>query len=520
MDGLAGICSKNYDENLVRKLFLATGSNQHRGKTCAGLAIGTKKGIYTHKKRGRIGDLRTDVMKTFQDMEPGVGIGNVGYTKNRIFENRNIEPIEILPKNNSKYQVFVTMDGHIVNANELKSELETDYTFETNSETEIIGALLHNFIKKEGVSFEAGEKLVDKLHGRATFSLTALVHDGKQPYLIALNDDKAFEPFCYGTIDDAFLVSSESTAHRRLGGSTESQFKGAEMIICSPGEDPKKQRLREEKMMQDVFQAVYFGNAASTFWGKQIFEIRRELGKELIKEYGPTEGNIIIPNPESGWGVTIGLFEASRDHYLKKAFDFSDRIPKIKDVAAFNRFLEYVTVYPALVKQAQAVRTFQEAKKAKRFTEVGLKFSAIDSLLNYIDVDEGDDSTVKGSVGEGGSNWAQKNAGIKKLVRWISYGPMFFPSFKEWDRGEECLYELAVQRAFKNDNPYNKSLEEINKAVAELTGVDEFRYNKKELIEKVTGPGSFQALDASYPISEEYLPDFIKREVEKFREYR
>ncbi|MBW1806237.1 MAG: hypothetical protein JRJ06_07715, partial [Deltaproteobacteria bacterium] len=91
-----------------------------------------------------------------------------------------------------------------------------------------------------------------------------------------------------------------------------------------------------------------------------------------------------------------------------------------------------------------------------------------------------------------------------------------FPSFKEWDRGIECLRELAVQRAFNGGNPYDKTLDEINKAVAKLVGVDEVKYNSQERIKKVAGDGSFQALDASYPIDEEFWPDWLKTEVEKY----
>ncbi len=112
------------------------------------------------------------------------------------------------------------------------------------------------------------------------------------------------------------------------------------------------------------------------------------------------------------------------------------------------------------------------------------------------------------------------NAGAKYIEFWISYGPMFFPSFKEWHRGVECLHELAAQRAFKDDNPYDKTIDEVNKAVARLVGVDEVRYNLKERIRKVTGGGSFQALDASYPIDEEFWPDWLKDEVERFARYQ
>ncbi len=43
MDGVAGVYGK--DENLVKKIFLAIGACQHRGKTCAGIAVGNNKGI-------------------------------------------------------------------------------------------------------------------------------------------------------------------------------------------------------------------------------------------------------------------------------------------------------------------------------------------------------------------------------------------------------------------------------------------------------------------------------------------
>jgi hypothetical protein len=152
--------------------------------------------------------------------------------------------------------------------------------------------------------------------------------------------------------------------------------------------------------------------------------------------------------------------------------------------------------------------------------EVGLKFAGIDSVLKDKKVIMGDDSIVKGSVSEGGSVWTAYNSGVKRLEFWVSYGPMFFPSFKEWRRGRECLDELAVQRAFPEGIPYDKSLEEIDGAVARLAKVDRICYNTRENVESVTGPGSLQALDASYPISEEYWPDWLKEEVEMFSHYR
>jgi amidophosphoribosyltransferase len=490
MDGIVGAYGMG-DQELVNKVFLATGACQHRGKASTGLAVLNRKDIYIHKGLGRIADvIDYNLVKIFQDLEPFGAIGNIGYTKRKIPEKINAEPIEIHPKKQTSLKLVLTMDGYLLQEEDLVAELEKDYSLDTENKTEVVGALLHKYMAEEGVRFEAGRKLVHKLHGRATFALVALVHDGKQGYMVALNDDRAFEPFCFAQINGTFVVSSESCSHRRLNGVAEREYEGAEMTVCS-STGVETRRLREESAMPDIFQGVYFGNVGSVFRGKEVFQIRRELGLQLVDHYKNSRADIVIPNPESGWGVTVGISEG-----LDK------------------------TLLPALIKLPQAVRTFQEGERRTRYQEVGLKFGGIDSLLKGKSVAMGDDSIVRGSVSEGGSVWVVYNAGARFIEFWVSYGPMFFPSFKEWHRGRECLNELAVQRAFQGDNPYDKTHEEINRAVATLIGVDEVKYNLRERIAKAAGKGSFQALDASYPIDEEYWPDWLKQEVEKFHKYR
>jgi amidophosphoribosyltransferase len=490
MDGIVGLFGPG-DRDLVNKAFLATGACQHRGKASTGLAVGNRKGIYIHKGLGRIAEvLDRDVLRTFQDLEPSGAIANIGYTKRKIAEKINAEPIEIFPRTRSNLKVVLTMDGYLIKEDDLRAELESEYSLQTGNKTEIVGALFHKYLSRCGIGFEAGRMLLDRLHGRGTLALAALVHDGRDIHLIALTDDKAFEPFCRATIEGTFVAASESCSHRRLNGFTEKEYDGGEMTLCSPG-GIETRRLRVEHMMPDIFQGVYFGNVGSLFRGKEIFQLRSELGRELVDHYGVSKADVVIPNPESGWGVTVGIAQG-----LVKQ------------------------LYPALIKLPQAVRTFQEGEVSTRRQEVGLKFGGIDSLLKGRNVAMGDDSIVRGSVSEGGSVWVVYNAGARYIEFWVSYGPMFFPSFKEWHRGPECLKELAVQRAFKDGNPYDKSHEEINRAVARLVGVDEVKYNVQARIRKVAGDGSFQALDASYPIDDAFWPDWLKAEVDRCRRYR
>lgn len=490
MDGIVGVYGPG-DRDLVNKTFLATGACQHRGKASTGIAVASTKGIYVHKHLGRIANvIDVELIRTFQDLGPEAAIGNIGYTKRKTAEQVNAEPIKIQRRRGSPIEMVLTMDGYLLQEDDLRHELDSEYALATDNKTEVVGALLHRYFHEEGVGFEAGRRLVDRLHGRATFALAALVREGSRVYLITLNDDRAFEPFCSAVIDGTFVASSESCSHRRLSGNEPREYDGAEMTICSSAGMETK-RLREEPLMPDIFQGVYFGNVASKFRGKEVFQIRRELGLELVDLYGGSNADVVVPNPESGWGVTVGIAEG-----LKKP------------------------LYPALIKLPQAVRTFQEGASQTRTQEVGLKFGGIDSLLRGRSVAMGDDSIVRGTVSEGGSVWVVYNAGARYIEFWISYGPMFFPSFKEWHRGTDCLRELAVQRAFADGNPYDKSLEEIDRAVAVLVGVDEVKYNTRERIARAAGDGSFQALDASYPIDEAYWPGWLKQEVERFHTYR
>ena len=96
--------------------------------------------------------------------------------------------------------------------------------------------------------------------------------------------------------------------------------------------------------------------------------------------FAAMDGNLLImvmPNPDSGRGVSYGIAEGLG-----------------------------MPISHGLVKQAQAIRTFQESHIRRRTIEVGLKFAGVDSVLKGKKVVMGDDSIVKGSVSEGGSVFA------------------------------------------------------------------------------------------------------------------
>jgi len=122
VDGIVGIYGLD-DKELVNKTFLVTGACQHRGKASTGFAVGNGKGIYIYRGLGRIAEvIDYNLIRIFQDLEPVAAIGNIGYTKRKIAEKINAEPIEIHPRKGSDMKVVLTMDGYLI-----KEEPMTEY---------------------------------------------------------------------------------------------------------------------------------------------------------------------------------------------------------------------------------------------------------------------------------------------------------------------------------------------------------------------------------------------------------
>ena len=106
--------------------------------------MGTRKGIYIHKGLGRIADvIDYNVIRNFQDLEPLAAIGNIGYTKRKIAEKTNAEPIEIFSRTDSKLKVVLTMDGYLIKDDDLKTELDKEYILQTDNKNEIVCAFMH-----------------------------------------------------------------------------------------------------------------------------------------------------------------------------------------------------------------------------------------------------------------------------------------------------------------------------------------------------------------------------------------
>lgn len=98
----------------------------------------------------------------------------------------------------SKQGHTLTYNGEIYNYRELRRTLETTYTFQTTSDTEVILAAYQRW----------GEECLDHLRGMFAFALW----DEKKQQLFCARDRFGIKPFYYCQVGDSFYFASEAKA--------------------------------------------------------------------------------------------------------------------------------------------------------------------------------------------------------------------------------------------------------------------------------------------------------------------
>ena len=127
-----------------------------------------------------------------------------------IYENNEVQfghaRLSIIDLTNGSNQPFVNeatgsvlvFNGEIYNYKELKSEMESQYTFQTTSDTEVLFYGLQKF----GISF------VSQLQGMFAFAY----YDGDHQVSYLVRDRLGIKPLYYRKVDNGYLFASEIKA--------------------------------------------------------------------------------------------------------------------------------------------------------------------------------------------------------------------------------------------------------------------------------------------------------------------
>ena len=333
---------------------------QHRGQESAGIVVNDDGVFRSYKDIGLVNDVFT-AENLSRLGEGNMAVGHVRYSTTGSGGRENAQPIVV---NHLKGNMALAHNGNLVNASELRSELESEGSiFHTTSDSEVISYIITKERVKRRSIEEAVLAAMAKLRGAYSFLVMS------PSKLIAVRDAHGFHPLCYGRREDGtYVVASESCALDAVGAQLIREVEPGEMIVFTKdGPISDRTHCGGEKHLC-VFEFLYIARPDSFIEGSSVHEARKQAGRFLAEAF-PIDADIVVGVPDSGLDAAYGYAEASGIPY---------GIGFIK-----NKYIG---------------RTFIAPEQAAREDRVRIKLNVLKSAIEGKRVILVDDSIVRGTT--------------------------------------------------------------------------------------------------------------------------
>ena len=170
---------------------------EYRGYDSAGIAVVSNKEVHIFKDKGRIADLRVVV----DDQVTGqIGIGHTRWATHGVPNKINSHPHQ-----SHIGRFTIVHNGVIENERELRTEYLPDYHFISDTDTEVVAALLEKFTADQDLE-DALQQLITVLHGSYALGII----DNQQPGIMYALKNKS--PLLLGVGDDFNMIGSDAMA--------------------------------------------------------------------------------------------------------------------------------------------------------------------------------------------------------------------------------------------------------------------------------------------------------------------
>lgn len=350
--GVFGVYGSSRAAEIV---YLGLFALQHRGEESAGIATSHEHTVRVHKGMGLVGDVFNE--KNLTLLDGASAIGHVRYSTTGESSLKNAQPFLV---NYSRGQVALAHNGNLVNAIELRKELETcGSIFQSTMDSEIFVHLMAKPSYETHIDGIIGA--VKRVKG--AYSLVVLTEDS----LIGLRDPHGFRPLSIGKIGDTYVLSSETCAFDLVGAEFVRDVAPGEIVEVSDSGLRSYFPFKSEAIQESccIFEHIYFSRPDSIVYGENVGSVRERLGMQLAME-APANADLVIAVPDSGNFAALGYSKASsipfgfgftRNHYIGRTFisptvdkrDFKVKI-KLNPVTDFIKNKRLVVIDDSIVR--------------------------------------------------------------------------------------------------------------------------------------------------------------------------
>ena len=371
-------------------VYLGLYALQHRGQESSGIVSSDGKVLVSHRQMGLVADIfKEEVIKR---LEGASAIGHNRYSTTGQSHIKNVQPFVV---EYVQGPIAISHNGNLVNAGVLRDELEASGSiFQSTSDTEVI---IHLIATSRETTLMG--RIVEALsRARGAYSLLFLTLDR----MIAARDPMGFRPLVLGEFKSGrtrgFVVASETCALDLIEAQYLREVEPGEIITFGPKGMESLKPFPPAPHAKCIFEYIYFARPDSNLYGRNVYLVRKELGRQLARENG-VEADLVTPVPDSGVPAAIGYAEVSG-------------LP-----------LEF-----GLIRNHYVGRTFIEPQESIRHFGVKIKLNAQREVLEGKRVVVVDDSIVRGTTSRKIVRML-RDAGAKKVHMRISSPPTTGPCY-------------------------------------------------------------------------------------------
>jgi len=296
--------------------YLALYALQHRGQESAGIVSSDDKALISHRGMGHVAEIFDQ--EILSRLRGSLAIGHNRYSTHGSTVLKNCQPFVV---EWAQGALAIAHNGNLVNAEELRAQLEARGSiFQSTVDSEVI---IHLIAASGGATLT--ERIVDALgRVRGAYSLVFLTEDR----IIAARDPGGFRPLVLGRVGDAVVIASETCALDLVDAVYEREIEPGEIVTVSASGIESVHPFPRVSTHNCVFEYVYFARPDSRVFGRNVYEVRKELGRQLARE-APVSADIVIAVPDSGVPAAIGYAEEAglpyemgliRNHYVGRTF--------------------------------------------------------------------------------------------------------------------------------------------------------------------------------------------------------